>query len=472
MRSPSVTTPILALLMVAGIAFACTTDKVSAPAGGATTFANIQSILTDDCVACHSSSSGRLFQVTMDSAALQQSGLVDPSDPSRSVLNLKPSGATPHGGGTVATYTAADQAIVNAWIARLPAAAPSVVQAIKVGAGTSIGVPTVDGFFDPVWTRAAKTALRVTEGWGEAEFVTVQAAYDDTYLYMLIVWDDDMASVRRQPWVKQADGTWSSLAAKLPVPDPGVTWGEYKGAAFNEEDPARFAYEDKFAIAWNTYGTSTVAGFDQNGCAVMCHDPAKGNAPGTSYNYTAQENAAKKYTNAPAEIADLWHWKLVRNNQHAKADDQYVRHWVPGPTGAAEGGRASDAGASGYGNNPALSGRPQYRGSSLTTPPYYILDAEKRLITTTEFNSLAAGAEVANMITSGPTGTRADVDAKGLHNTGTWILEIRRRLVTGDVNDVQFDDLTRQYAFGMALFDNAQIEHRYTPMVARLTFLP
>ena len=64
------------------------------------------------------------------------------------------------------------------------------------------------------------------------------------------------------------------------------------------------------------------------------------------------------------------------------------------------------------------------------------------------------------------------MDAKGLWNTGTWGVEIRRRLVTGDVNDVQFDDLTRQYAFGVAIFDNAQIEHRYTPMVAKLVFKP
>ncbi|MGQ0703467.1 MAG: ethylbenzene dehydrogenase-related protein [Gemmatimonadales bacterium] len=64
------------------------------------------------------------------------------------------------------------------------------------------------------------------------------------------------------------------------------------------------------------------------------------------------------------------------------------------------------------------------------------------------------------------------MDAKGLWNSGSWVLEIRRRLVTGDPTDVQFDDLTRQYAFGVAVFDNAQIEHRYTPMVARLAFKP
>lgn len=471
MRPMSFLSPAAVLLGPVLIA-ACNGDNASGPQAGGATFAAVRTILADNCGSCHSALSGRFFQVTMDSAQLQQSGLVDPTNPAQSLILLKPTNMMPHGGGLIAGYTAADQALVSEWIAKLPPAAPSLVDAIKVGSGTSIQPPTIDGFFDPVWDQATRVRLRVADGWGQAEFVTVQAAYDATYLYMLVVWDDDKASIRRQPWVKQTDGTWKALAAKSPLPAAGVTWAEYMGAGFDEEDASRFNYEDKMAIMWNTYGASTVAGFEQSGCAVTCHDPGKSNGPGTAYNYATQELAAKMYTSAPAEIADIWHWKLVRMNQHAKVDDQYLRYWVPGPTGAADGGRASDVGAGGYGNNPAVDGHPQYRGPSLTVPPYYIFDNQKLLLTVTEINALLAGAEIPNMITSGPTGARADVDAKGLHNSGTWGVEIRRRLVTGDLNDVQFDDLTRQYAFGVAIFDNAQIEHRYTPMVARLAFKP
>ncbi|MEX0909087.1 MAG: ethylbenzene dehydrogenase-related protein, partial [Gemmatimonadaceae bacterium] len=141
-------------------------------------------------------------------------------------------------------------------------------------------------------------------------------------------------------------------------------------------------------------------------------------------------------------------------------------------TGAEDGGRGGDVGGGGYGSNPATGGRPTYRGASATAPPYYIFDSQKLLFTTAALDAMAVGTEVANMITKGPGGFRADVDAKGLHNTGTWAVEFRRRLVTGDVNDVQFDNLTRQYSFGVAIFDNAQIEHRYSPMVARLAFKP
>jgi hypothetical protein len=246
------------------------------------------------------------------------------------------------------------------------------------------------------------------------------------------------------------------------------------GQSFDEEDISRFNYEDKLAIMWNTYGASTVAGFDQAGCAVTCHDPSAGNRPGTTYNYTDQSLAAKKYTNAPSEIADLWHWKSVRNNQHAKIDDQYVRHWVPGPEGAAEGGRASDVGASGYGENPATNGRPTYRGPTTTAPPYYIYDNQKIALTDAEVVAFSAGTEIANMITSGPTLGRADIDGVGVYNPvpSTWVMEIRRPLIATDATDVQFDDLTRQYSFGVAVFDNAQIEHSYMSIVGKLVFLP
>ena len=68
-------------------------------------------------------------------------------------------------------------------------------------------------------------------------------------------------------------------------------------------------------------------------------------------------------------------------------------------------------------------------------------------------------------------GVRSDVDAYARYDptTSTWTLEIRRRLTTDDDKDVQFDDLNREY-FGAAIFDNAQIEHSWTPSVFKMVF--
>ncbi len=206
---------------------------------------------------------------------------------------------------------------------------------------------------------------------------------------------------------------------------------------------------------------------------MTCHSPANGGQPGTTYYYGDENRAAKKYTNSPNEIADLWHWKLVRNNQHAKVDDQHVRYWVPGSGEAAEGGRASDEGTSGYGNNPANpGGYPTYRGPEPGVPPYYIFDSQKIALTDQEAILFPPGTEIPNMITAGPTGFRADIDGKAIHDpiARRWVMDIRRKLVTGDPNDVQFDDLSREYGFGIVVFDNAQIEHSYMTVVGKLAF--
>ncbi len=46
----------------------------------------------------------------------------------------------------------------------------------------------------------------------------------------------------------------------------------------------------------------------------------------------------------------------------------------------------------------------------------------------------------------------------------------RRKLVTNSDYDVQFADPKKSYAFGMAVFDNAQVRHAYTPGVLKLVF--
>ncbi|HEX6313980.1 MAG TPA: ethylbenzene dehydrogenase-related protein, partial [Gemmatimonadaceae bacterium] len=418
------------------------------------TFAAVQTILTARCGTCHHAASGRTFLITMDSLALLKSGLVNPTDPGTSMLTQKPRSATAHGGGVVSTLTAADIQSIEDWIGKQPQLNLGTLVAKRIDASST---PQIDGYAnDGVW-RVNNDGLVITigGGWADARDVTLKAAYDAQYLYMLVRWIDDAASVVRQPWEKQADGTWKTLSAK-PRPVAGSDWSAYMGTSFEEEGPG-FAYEDKMALIWNTYGASTVAGFDQTGCAVLCHDPAKNFGPGNTYNYDNENLAAKKYTNAANEIADMWHWKLVRMNHHNKLDDQYVGFWQPGGANPANGGRYTDAGAGGYANNPPTGGRPTYRGAKVDAPPYYILDQQKVALLDAELAALPVGTRIPNMITSGPTGTRADVDARGEYNPAnkTWTVEIRRKLVTGDTKDVQFDSLAREYAFGVSIFDNA-----------------
>ena len=68
------------------------------------------------------------------------------------------------------------------------------------------------------------------------------------------------------------------------------------------------------------------------------------------------------------------------------------------------------------------------------------------------------------------TGDRGDIAVKSTWKDGTWTLVCSRRLVTNSDFDVQFNDMKKQYAFGVAVFDNAQVRHAYSPGVLKLVF--
>lgn len=433
------------------------------------TFADVSRILVEDCGGCHTAAAGRPFVATADSATLVGSGFIDPGSPAQSLLLTK-TRSLAHGGGVIGAFVTADSSAVASWISRQPATGATLLTALRT---TSAIAPNgID--VEDAWRSTKWLAVKIGGGWADAKEVYIKALYDDTYLYMVLKWYDDRASYVRQPFVKQESGAWAKARAK-PLPADGTDWAAYMGANFDEEGPS-ILYEDKLALAWNTYGASTSPGFDQNGCAGLCHDPGRNGQPGTTYYYSDEKRAAKKFTNAASEIVDLWHWKLVRQNDALKMDDQYVQYWTVGDAGAANGGRASDTGAGGYTDNPAKTdGSPTYRGRSINPAPFYAFPrADTVRLSASELAALPIGAMVASMMTSPMDGFRADIDGYGYYNpaVNTWTYELRRKRVTGDTKDVQFDDLTREYKFGIAIFDNAQIEHSWSPALLRMRFKP
>ncbi|MEO6602374.1 MAG: hypothetical protein ABIQ16_21010, partial [Polyangiaceae bacterium] len=233
---------LLSMAAVAGLAVGmagCSPDKdaIVEPTGGGNnpTFANVSAALVSSCGGCHKVGSGRTFIATMDSATLLGSGLVNPASPSASALLIKPRSAS-HGGGIVSTFTTIDSALVAAWIAKAPAVDVTTLNAVKTEFA-----PMIDGAGDALWFQATPLTIPIAGGWAAAKEISVRAMYDEGYLYMLLKWKDNQASYRRQPWVKNADGTWAVSAAK-PAPENGVDdWQTYiakrGGAAFNNEGP-------------------------------------------------------------------------------------------------------------------------------------------------------------------------------------------------------------------------------------------
>jgi hypothetical protein len=236
--------------------------------------------------------------------------------------------------------------------------------------------------------------------------------------------------------VKQGDGSWKQLK------DP-----DDKGGDNNKY------YEDKMAMIWNISSPA----FETRGCMAACHT-GEGKPFGN------------KYLPNPGEKADIWHWKSVRTGSVGQIDDQYLDATRYDAEKAKEAGRKSDPKTGGgYVDNVSDDKKgPKFalKGNK-PVPPYWIVDAEKEPFDDSKYK---AGDEVPGIIVAPFTGDRGDIAVKSAWKDGAGTLVFARKLVTGSDFDVQFNDLKKQYAFGVAVFDNAQVRHAYSPGVLKLGF--
>jgi hypothetical protein len=301
----------------------------------------------------------------------------------------------------------------------------------------------LDGTAESLWDLATAVNIHVAGGanMGSTD-VSVKSLYTEGSVYFLLDYADPTLSDRRMPWQKQGDGSWLKPST----------------SATHQENTY---YEDKLAMAWDI----NVTGFAQSGCATLCH---AGEQP-------ANSGYGNKYTPNIGEEADLWHWKYVRTNPVGQVDDQYVNGDHYDAVTAPEAGRHSDPKTGGgYSDNKnAGNTAPGFTSADQPAPPYWIPDSEKQVFPVPD--SYQTNDEIAGIIVSAfvaDPGGRADIQGKGAYQNGHWTLEIGRPLVTGGVHDVQFDNLGNTYSFGVAVFDNAQVNHAYQTGVAQLVFGP
>lgn len=326
--------------------------------------------------------------------------------------------------------------------------------------------PTLDGVADDaVWANAEAIKIDVQNGFNNFETTAeLKAVYTADTVYFLLSYEDPTESWYRYPWVKQEDGTWKQDK------DPNDKGGDNN-----------LNYEDKFAMIWNI--NNSIATFNEKGCGAVCHDGE--NADIKPY--------GNKYTAAEGELGDIWHWKSVRNlNQ---IDDQYL-DWTTIDTSSPEAqaktieaGRHSDAKDSGgYADNFASMPDPNdatktvadksmpgfiSSGYDATTGyPGYILESEKVAVTKEELDAMPAGTIIPAIIKSEIVGDRGQISAGWKWADGKWTLEFSRALVTGSETDVQFDDLSAQYFFGLAIFENAQVRHAFQYGASSMVFMP
>jgi ethylbenzene dehydrogenase len=299
--------------------------------------------------------------------------------------------------------------------------------------------PALDGSVDTAWQAAAPLTVKVVGGRGlqnGATEVSLRAVYSADSVYFLMQYKDPTDSIKREPWQKQADGSWKKLV------DPNDKGGDNN-----------LYYEDKWAMLWNISSPA----FEQRGCFSSCH-AGEGKPFGN------------KYTPNTGELLDMWHMKGVRTGTVGQVDNQYVDSTRYDKDKAPEAGRKSDPNTGGgYKANVSDDKKgPKFalKGNK-TVPPYWIMDSEKEPFDDSKYK---AGDEVPGIIVSAFTGERGNISAKIVYKDGVRTSVFWRKLSTGSEFDVQFTDLRKEYAFGVAVFDNAQVRHAYSPGVLKLKF--
>ncbi len=314
--------------------------------------------------------------------------------------------------------------------------------------------PAIDGVAEALWDKASALQLTLDQtpyepsngykGMKKTK-VTIKSLYDAENVYFLVQWADPTQSLQRQPWVKQADGSWKILKN----PDSTGHDNTY--------------YEDKMAMFWNI----NTQNFDPRGCAVVCHKARAGKIAGIE-----DSSPGRKYTNKAGETLDMWHWKGVRNGSVGQMDDQYVDDTHDPKLNADWGRKSNDKTGGGYSDNinAAKNGPAFMNKNPGEENKFWVLDSDKVPFE----DHFKAGDMVPGIVVAPFTGPRGDISAQGKWANGTWTLEIKRTLVTTGANaktqDVQFSDLSKAYPFGIAVFDNAQINHLFHEGVLKLSF--
>lgn len=313
---------------------------------------------------------------------------------------------------------------------------------------TKAGSPIIlDGSADKAWENAKEIVVKVDElpyepnngykGMQETD-VQIKSLYDDNYVYFLISYKDPTKSLERFPWVKQKDGSWKKLANK------------------DSTGHDNTYYEDKFAMFWNI----STKGFDDEGCMIACHLGIKGDT-----------SAGRKYTASADETIDMWHAKYVRSMPMGMFDDQYVDNNTD-PKKNKGWGRKGDTGKGGYKNNDnADKSAPAFMNLNPTEDEmHYVIPSKKVPFV----DSFKAGDKIPGITISPMMGGRADILSRNEYKDGVWTLEVMRALKTEGENsatqDVQFTDTSKSFPFGIAVFDNSQINHLFHTETLELKF--
>jgi hypothetical protein len=298
---------------------------------------------------------------------------------------------------------------------------------------------------------------------------TMRSGYVGTDIYFLIEWDDAVDSKDRQSWY---------------FDDVAKRWKQEHKYANAADD--KF-YEDKFAFL---FPIGEVTGFAASTCYATCHS-----TNGVITN--PKDKHTRHYLKTVDQKIDMWHWKRVRGTHNDRVDDQRIIY-KPEPWDSSTNGRGGDPGVDGDGTQSGYSDNKQtlFNGNDDVSVPKYVvpdgtnyywipegdLGGAAKLVTGVDADGILTFEDDSTLDPNGDTGydqgtgnkripsiltrdflgARGDIEVKVNHTGTGWIAEVKRKLNTGDVDDVVFNP-AEELPFGFAIFNNAAIAHAIKP---------
>lgn len=354
--------------------------------------------------------------------------------------------------------------------------------------------PTMDGNIDEIWNTAQKLvstasvpsglgdrmtyfnedgigeeSMDIFEGYeGESYDFTMRSGTDGSDIYFLIEWVDGDDSKDRQSWYFDATNK---------------KWTQEHKYANNTGDKY---YEDKFAFL---FPIGTVDNFSSSTCYASCHN--------ASSITNTKDKHTRHYLKTAGQEIDMWHWKRVRGTHNDRVDDQRIVA-KDGPWNSSSNGRGGDPGVDGDNTRSGYSDNKQTLNNGVadvSVPKYVIpnatdyfwigeaqLGADAKMVTAVDANgvlTLDGGGTIdptgdagynqgtgnkrfPSILTRDFLGARGDIEVKAVHTGSGWVCEVKRKLNTGDADDVVFNP-AEELDFGFAIFNNAAIAHAIKP---------
>jgi len=367
---------------------------------------------------------------------------------------------------------------------------------------SDLGAVDAEGWSDISTSAITTTGNPATGGHGQFDTgdlitISLQAAHDDTYLYMRANWADSTENSTSNVWT-YSDGAWSKSSDNedrwfMMFPITDVVGRE--GKTFAEAGCAMTCHlVESSQVVTNTTDALSSCG--------ICH-PNSDTDPGASFEHasvTEEQSCSSCHADrefdkdgadmvSPADGAfDIWHWKAGRSAPINVAEDQNTVG--PAKRGGDGTGLTSNndatgglqplyiwTPASGKGQSDIILGSKLYLdgGSDYTVGELW-LSGELAVWDNTNSKWLAYDTvlETETEVTLTGTlsvrrsiyrddklveGSNKDLISDSQYSNGAWTVVIKRKLNTGDSKDVIFES-DNTYNFGIAVTDNSGINHK------------